>query len=111
MAKHSVLRFLKAGMVRIERGDGLSALKRLEAGSVQLVLIDPPFDSNVFEPALKAAAQAISPTGLVYLEAPRAWPDEELLPLGLKIHRSAKAGAVHFHLLAKNDTPQEPLAA
>ena len=102
---------LKADRVRIERGDGLSALKRLEAGSMQLVLIDPPFDSNVFEQALKAAAQAISPTGMVYLEAPRAWQDEELLPLGLKIHRSAKAGAVHFHLLARNDTPPEPLPA
>ena len=94
---------LKADTVRIERGDGLSALKRLDAGSMQLVLIDPPFDSNVFEPALKAAAQAISPTGMVYLEAPRAWVDDELQPLGLRIYRSAKAGAVHFHLLAKSE--------
>ncbi len=102
---------LKADTVRIERGDGLSAIKRLDAGSMQLVLIDPPFDSNAFEPALKAAAQAISPTGLVYLEAPRVWQDDELLPLGLKIHRSAKAGAVHFHLLVKSDQPSEPLPA
>ena len=93
---------LNAGAVRIERGDGLSALKRLDAGSMQLVLIDPPFDSNLFEPALRAAAQAISLTGLVYLEAPRAWLDDELQSLGLSIHRSAKAGAVHFHLLSKS---------
>ena len=66
---------------------------------------------SVFEAALKAAAQAISPTGLVYLEAPRAWQDEELLPLGLKIHRSAKAGAVHFHLLVKSELLPEPLPA
>ncbi len=100
---------LKASTVRVERGDGLSALKRLDADSMQLVLIDPPFDSTVFEAALKAAAQAISPTGMVYLEAPRLWLDEELQPLGLKIHRSAKAGAVHFHLLAKREeTPQAP---
>jgi 16S rRNA (guanine(966)-N(2))-methyltransferase RsmD len=102
---------LKAGAVRVERGDGLSALRRLEAGSVQLVLLDPPFDSNVFEPALKAAAQAIGPTGLVYLEAPKAWADEELQPLGLKIHRSGKAGAVHFHLLVKTGEAPEPLPA
>ncbi len=93
---------LKAEGVRIERGDGLSALRRLDAGSMQLVFIDPPFESSVFEAALKAAAQAISPTGLIYLEAPRAWTDEELLPLGLRIQRSAKAGAVHFHLLARD---------
>ena len=99
---------LKADMVRIERGDGLSTLKRLDAGTMQLVLIDPPFDANVFEPALKAAAQAISPTGLIYLEAPRAWLDAELQPLGLCIHRSSKAGAVHFHLLVKSTESQEP---
>ena len=92
---------LKAEMVRVERGDGLSALRRLTPGSMQLVLLDPPFDSNLFEPALSAAAQAISPSGLIYLEAPRAWTDEELLALGLQIHRSGKAGAVHFHLLVK----------
>ena len=97
---------LRAEGVRIERGDGLSALRRLDAGSMQLVFIDPPFESNMFEPALKAAAQAISPTGLIYLEAPRAWTDEELLALGLKIHRSAKAGAVHFHLLVKDESPR-----
>ena len=102
---------LKASTVRIERGDGLSTLKQLDAGSLQLVLIDPPFDSPVFEAALKAAAQAIAQTGLIYLEAPRAWNDEELLPLGLALHRSAKAGAVHFHLLAKSGLPAEPSPA
>lgn len=90
---------LKANMVRIERGDGLAALRRLSAGSMQLVLLDPPFEFTQFEAALKAAAQAIGPAGLVYLEAPRAWLDDELLPLGLRVHRSGKAGAVHFHLL------------
>ena len=90
---------LQAEAVRVERGDGLGALRRLNAGSLQLVFLDPPFDSTVFEAALKASSQAISATGLVYLEAPRAWSDDELLPLGLKLHRSAKAGAVHFHLL------------
>jgi len=91
---------LKAGMCRIERGDGLSALKRAAPGSLQLVLLDPPFESTFFESALQAAARAIGPTGLVYLEAPKPWSDEELLPLGLQVHRSGKAGAVHFHLLA-----------
>jgi 16S rRNA (guanine966-N2)-methyltransferase len=91
---------LKADMCRIERGDGLSALKRVSPGSLQLVLLDPPFESTLFESTLKAAAQAIGPTGVVYLEAPKPWTDEELAPLGLQVHRSGKAGAVHFHLLA-----------
>ena len=94
---------LKSDAVKIERGDGLSALKRLNAGSIQLVFLDPPFDSPVFESALTAAAKSLVPTGLVYLEAPRTWTNEELQPLGLQIHRSSKAGAVHFHLLVKAD--------
>ena len=93
---------LQAGCVRVERGDGVGLLRRQSPGSMQLVFIDPPFESTLFEPALKAAADAIAPQGLVYLEAPRSWTAEELAPLGLVIWRSSKAGAVHFHLLARS---------
>ena len=92
---------LKASMVRVERGDGVSLLRRLNPGSMQLVFLDPPYESNLFESALKAAAQAIGDAGFVYLEAPKAWTDEELAGLGLQVHRFGKAGAVHFHLLVK----------
>lgn len=92
---------LQAGCVRVERGDGVGLLRRQSPGSMQLVFIDPPFESTIFESALKAAADAIAPQGLVYLEAPRSWTAEELAPLGLVIWRSSKAGAVHFHLLAR----------
>ena len=92
---------LQAASVRVERGDGVGLLRRQSPGSMQLVFIDPPFESSLFEPALKAAADAIAPQGLVYLEAPRSWTAEELAPLGLTIWRSSKAGAVHFHLLAR----------
>ena len=90
---------LKADSVRVERGDGVSVLSRTSAGSLQLVFLDPPFESPQFDAALKAAARAIAPTGLVYLEAPKPWTDDELAPLGLQVHRSGKAGAVYFHLL------------
>ena len=93
---------LQAGCVRVERGDGVGLLRRQSPGSMQLVFIDPPFESTIFESALKAAADAIAPQGLVYLEAPRSWTAEELAPLGLTIWRSSKAGAVHFHLLARS---------
>ena len=92
---------LKADVVRVERGDGVGLLRRQSSGSIQLVFIDPPFDSVLFEPALKAAADVISDKGLVYLEAPRTWTADELTPLGLEVYRSSKAGAVHFHLLAR----------
>ena len=90
---------LKASRVKVERGDGVSLLRRVNPGSLQLVFLDPPYESNQFETALKAAALAIGATGFIYLEAPKAWTDEELVDLGLKVHRFGKAGAVHFHLL------------
>jgi 16S rRNA (guanine966-N2)-methyltransferase len=93
---------LKASMVRVERGDGVSLLRRASAGSLQLIFLDPPYESTHFESALKAAAQAVATPGFVYLEAPKPWTDEELQSLGLKVHRFGKAGAVHFHLLVKN---------
>ena len=99
---------LKASAVKIERGDGVSLLRRLSAGSMQLIFIDPPFESTQFEAALKAASQAAHDAGFVYLEAPKPWLDEELSALSLKVHRSGKAGAVHFHLLVKLTTTLMP---
>lgn len=100
---------LKADMVRVERGDGVSLLRRLNPGSMQLVFLDPPFESGLFESALKAAAQSLHDTGFVYLEAPKPWSDDDLADLGLKVHRFGKAGAVHFHLLMKKQPT--PVAA
>lgn len=90
---------LGASAMQVERGDGVNALRRQSAASLDLIFIDPPFESVVFEAALKAAAGALAAAGLVYLEAPKAWDNEALAPLGLQVHRSGKAGAVHFHLL------------
>jgi 16S rRNA (guanine966-N2)-methyltransferase len=90
---------LAADMVRVERGDGINWLTRLPARSQQLVLLDPPFDSGLFESALKSCVAVLADPGFVYLESPKAWSDEALLPFGLKVHRSSKAGAVYFHLL------------
>ena len=98
---------LKAGMLKVERGDGVSLLRRLTPGTLQLVFLDPPYESALFEPALKAAAQAVAETGFVYLEAPRPWLDDELASFGLAVHRFGKAGAVHFHLLMKTPKPDQ----
>jgi 16S rRNA (guanine966-N2)-methyltransferase len=95
---------LKANMVKVERGDGVSLLRRASPASLQLIFLDPPYESTAFEAALKAAAQAVATPGFVYLEAPKPWTDDELAELGLKVHRFGKAGAVHFHLLTK--TPE-----
>lgn len=92
---------LQAAMVRVERGDGIALLRRQLPASVQLVLLDPPFDAPLFEPALKAAALVLAEPGFIYLEAPVVWTDELLDVYGLQVHRSGKAGAVCFHLLTR----------
>jgi 16S rRNA (guanine966-N2)-methyltransferase len=93
---------LQATAVRVQRGDGIAVLKQAAPASIDLVLLDPPFDSDLFGAALQAAAKAVAADGFVYLEAPRAWADEELAPWGLALHRHLKAGVVHAHLLRRS---------
>ena len=98
---HQLQQRLEASAVRVQRGDGVAALGLAAPGSLDLVLLDPPFDSDLFEPALQAAARAVAQGGFVYLEAPARWPDERLAALGLALYRHLKAGAVHAHLLRR----------
>ena len=96
---------LKADNATVLKGDGLTWLKQQSAGSLDLVFLDPPFDSNLFESALRAAANAVASDGWVYLEAPQAWAEDALAALGLQTHRHLKAGAVHAHLLRPVSAP------
>ena len=101
---------LKADMVRVQRGDGVAALRHSAPAAWDLVLIDPPFDSALFAPALSASAATLAVGAWVYLEAPKAWTDADLLGYGLCLHRHLKAGAVHAHLLRAIVPGTEPTA-
>ncbi len=93
---------LGAAAVRVQGGDGVAALAALAPASVDLVLLDPPFEQAALPaPALAAAARAVRPGGFIYLETPQRWDDAALDALGLAAHRHLKAGAVHAHLLAR----------
>jgi 16S rRNA (guanine(966)-N(2))-methyltransferase RsmD len=92
---------LAAETVRIQRGDGVAVLRSLGHASIDLVLLDPPFDSVLYDAALQGASAALQPGGLVYLEAAVAWTDDRLDPHGLELLRHLKAGAVHAHLLRR----------
>ena len=91
---------LQADALRVQRGDGVAAIAQSAPGSLHLIFLDPPFDAELFAPALRHCARALAADGWVYLEAPKAWTDEELAPQGLRVHRHLKAGMVHAHLLA-----------
>lgn len=94
-----------AHAVTVQRGDGVAGLKALARGSVDLVFLDPPFDAGLFDAALAACVNALAPGAQVYLEAPEAWGDARLAPLGLQVHRHLKAGAVHAHVLRRLPEP------
>jgi 16S rRNA (guanine(966)-N(2))-methyltransferase RsmD len=91
---------LHAEAVRIERGDGAARLEASAPGHWDVVFLDPPFDqAALYARCLAAAARALRPGGVVYLEAAREWTAAELAPLGLVPLRHLRAGAVHAHLL------------
>jgi 16S rRNA (guanine966-N2)-methyltransferase len=95
----AIVQRLAAEQVRVQRGNALSVLATLPPASVDLVFLDPPFDSDLFDKALAAARPAVAATGFVYLEASTAWEGEALARHRLELARHMKAGAVHGHLL------------
>ncbi len=94
---------LKADAVRVEPADAMAWMARAPAEAFELVFLDPPFDTELFLPALRLAARLVPPGGLIYLEADRPLDDEIMANLGdtLRVHRRGRAGAVHFHLIQR----------
>jgi len=90
---------LKAQALRIESADALSWMPGCAPQRFELVFIDPPFDAQLFDKALAAAARLVVPGGFIYLEADRAFDEAQLAPLGMRLHRHLRAGTVHAHLL------------
>lgn len=113
LVKHlqSTVARLKAEGVSVQRDDALGWMTRCArqhpAGRFDLVLLDPPFEADLFDQALALAAQCVPAGGWIYLEAPHAYGLQGLpaplhnLPDGLKLHRQGKAGAVHYHLIQR----------
>jgi 16S rRNA (guanine966-N2)-methyltransferase len=61
---------LAASTVQVELGEGLATLRRSGGQGYDLVFLDPPYDAGVLDNALRAAAQAVTLGGYVYVEAP-----------------------------------------
>jgi 16S rRNA (guanine(966)-N(2))-methyltransferase RsmD len=99
---------LKAEALRVETADALAWMARCAPQRFELVFIDPPFEARLFDRALALALPLLVPQGFVYLEADRAYAAEEASPLGLRLHRHGQAGAVHFHLLQRDETVSAP---
>jgi len=109
---------LKATQVRVQQAEAVSWMRQpAQAGRFDLVFLDPPFDEDLFWPALAAAASCVPEGGWIYLEAPQDW---QALPgaaahggliARLHPHRHGQAGAVHFHLFRYTGEPAAVPAA
>jgi 16S rRNA (guanine966-N2)-methyltransferase len=105
--------------VQVVRADALSWLTQRAAlvapQGFDGVFLDPPFesyaDAAMTQRLMQAAVRALRPPqgqgatgasgGWLYLEAPKAWSNEDLQVLGLQLLRHLKAGEVHAHLLQR----------
>ncbi len=113
LVKHlqAVVQRLKANGVEVIAADALVWMPRCASqcpdGRFDLVFLDPPFDGDLFDEALKAATRCVPPGGWLYLEAPHGvGPDTtHPLPGTLRLHRQGRAGAVHYHLIQRVDSP------
>ena len=75
----------------------------LESRRFDVIFLDPPFATDEWAWLLPACVARLAGGGALYAEA------RHLLvpPPGLAVHRHARAGQVHYHLLRHADTPLE----
>ena len=91
---------LDASAVTITQADALAWMKRAPA-QFDLVLLDPPFDAGLFEPALAASLNCVVPQGWIYLESSAPLAAASLAERGLELYRHVRAGNVHAHLFRR----------
>ena len=86
-------------VLRVQAGDGLTALRAARGSGLDLVFLDPPYADGLLPRALEAAAAAVRPGGWIYAEHDAelsAWPQS------LRPWRQLRAGVVHAHLLQRS---------
>lgn len=87
--------------LRVQRGDAIAWMRQAPGEAFELVLLDPPFDSNMLAPAIAAAARLVAAGGYLYVESGAGLAD---VPPGFETWREGRAGAVHFTLLRRSYT-------
>jgi 16S rRNA (guanine(966)-N(2))-methyltransferase RsmD len=109
---------LDAQAIDIVQADALRLAAGLAPAGFDIVFLDPPFDADLLGRALTLVLPLVAPGGAIYVEsgAPLAavldaqaqqgvaatpgWPSLQ----GWRIVRHARAGAVHYHLLRRENS-------
>jgi len=89
----------KIGIAGLE-GHVADALRylRTERRAFDVIFLDPPFADDPWQALFAALAPVIGENSLIYAEASRPI----VPPAALDVVRQARAGGVHYHLLARN---------
>jgi 16S rRNA (guanine966-N2)-methyltransferase len=95
---------LAPNTIEIAEADALRLAASLAAGSFDVVFLDPPFGSELLARALELAVPLVSSEGFLYVEAGEALDIAQTPVLtGWIMARQGKAGAVHYHLLQREN--------
>jgi len=95
---------LSARAIEIAEADALRLAASLAPGSFDVVFLDPPFGEDLLGRALELSAPLVSADGFLYVESGESLalaghPSLE----GWTVVRQGKAGAVHYHLLQREN--------
>ncbi|WP_250450186.1 16S rRNA (guanine(966)-N(2))-methyltransferase RsmD [Caballeronia sp. ATUFL_M2_KS44] len=96
---------LDARNIEIAEADALRLAAGLAPGSFDVIFLDPPFgDEALLARALELAAPLAAADGAIYVECGNALdPDATNALAGWTLAREGKAGAVHYHLLRRQN--------
>jgi 16S rRNA (guanine966-N2)-methyltransferase len=95
---------LDARQIEIAEADALRLAANLAPASFDIVFLDPPFGDDQLDRALALAAPLVAPDGFLYVESGNALdPAQSPALQGWSVIRQGKAGAVHYHLLHREN--------
>jgi 16S rRNA (guanine(966)-N(2))-methyltransferase RsmD len=99
---------LDATQLHVQRTDAMAWMASCPPKRFELILLDPPFGSQLGPLACAAAARLVVDGGFVYFEGPQALVD---VPPSLREHRNLRAGTVHAQLFVAYTAAPVPAAA
>ena len=96
---------LAAQNIEIVEADALRLAASLPPNSFDVVFLDPPFgDTTMLGRALELAVPLVAPGGALYVESGEPVDPAQVPALaGWTIYRAGRAGAVHYHLLRREN--------
>lgn len=96
---------LAATAIEIVEADAMRLAPGLPPGSFDVIFLDPPFDAELLVPALQNVLPLAAADAAIYVEAPQ--PLDRFLDGAVlgdwQIVRQDRAGAVHYHLLRREN--------